>query len=81
MSFWRLSSMLAPAKKSCTLFKAVFSLICLSNFDLISSGLMNSFGALGIIVSHMYNIHPAARGCVYLHNLASIRIAFNDTVK
>ena len=73
--------MLAPAKNLCTLFKAAFSLIYHSNFDLISSCLMNSFRVLGIIVPHMHNTHPAARGCVYLPNLASIRIGFNHTVK
>ena len=73
--------MLAPAKNSCALFKAVFSLICHSNFDLISSCLINSVRALSIIVSHMYNNHPAAKGCVYLPNLDSIRIGFNHTVQ
>ena len=79
--------MLAPAKNLGTLFKAgftlfkvVFSLICNSNFELISSCLMNSFRALGMIVSHMYNTYTAVRGCVYLPNLALIRIGFSHTV-
>ena len=81
MSFCSLLSILAPAKNLCTLFKAVLFLIYPSNFDLIPSCLINSFRALGIIVSHMYNTHPVAKGCVNLPNLASIRIGFNHNVK
>ena len=75
--------MLAHVENSCTLFKAVFSLIYQSNFDLIFFCLINSFRALDIIVivCHICNNHPAGTGFVYLPNLVLIRMGLNHIVK